>query len=175
MATKKKKFSELSGEEKFSVLKATISSIVIALIAVAFAVNIFSCQVGPVALATVAVENKTNWKRVVENSNWTLSATNVTESDSIPEIWYCFSTFHIDPADSEEDNSSVHLVTVTKDDVSNTANLLLQEDGYGTLRLSSDCVFDVHIIRPSGSSNPNAEFLMRLKLDDRILELIPAD
>lgn len=171
----KKKYSEMSSEEKFSFFKALVSTIVFALVAVAFAVNIFSCEVGPVATTTVVTETQTNWNRVVNDSYWTLNATNVTDSDLIPEVWYSFSSFHIDSADLEEDGSSVHLVTVTKDSLQNTANLVLQEDGYGTLEVSTDCVLDMHIIKLNGSSNSSAEYLIRLKLDDSVIELNPAN
>ncbi len=175
MTTKKKKFTELSKEEKTKVFKALLTSCVMALIAAAFVMNIFSCQIGPVAPATVVTENKTNWNRVVNNSTWTLVATNVTAPGLIPEVWYGFSSFHIDSAEQEEDKSSVHLVTVTKDNVETTAYLVLQEDGYGTLELSSECTLDVHIIKLSGSSNSDAGYLMRLSLDEQVIELMPAD
>ncbi len=177
MTTKKKKFSEMEREDKVRIVRATFTVILFALIAAAFAVNIFSCQVGDINSATrniTTAQQTINFNNVVNNSKWSLNATNVESGEIIPEAWYKFESFTVDSTEGEEENGSVHLVTVTKDAISHTAYLVLSDDGEGTLEISPDCILDVHIAKLSGTQIKDAEYLMRISKDNEIVELIPA-
>ncbi len=170
----KQKFKDLTKEEKLKVVKAAVSTIMFALIVAAFVINLFSCQIGPSVSPVTVTEVETDWSSLISNTNWSLNATNVTSSEEIPEAWYTFTSFTIDQAEQEE-SGSTHLVTVVAGGIEDSAYLVLQEDGNGTLEVSSSCTFNVHIIELNGSANTGSDYLMRLSLDNQIIELSPAE